>query len=445
VIFKRVPTWAAAAAVLSVIVVLAATDPARAGTFTPELTATIKDSTPEVPSENTIDFSVPKGDVNFAGVVAYIPSDWGIVRGDKFPIGTDVGNLRANSTLGLFNSPCNQAFLSQFDFKNASLNTKDTVSFEDTDDSGTQDFAEDTNKDGNADAIDKYPDWLNRMFPGKQPIRRNAGITLVAGVPIVLQFVIFEPGTKVNDDIPADASLGYPTVVVLLNLGDPGAKPTSFAITDFCTPLTSTSFTLGKTPDGVQLFVNPKAGEYEFTAISLGLADADGDGYENSLDTCPYDKNTGNPRITEDGDADRDGLDAACDPDDTETNSDEDADGYLNRGDNCPLVANGEEDTSNQADRDLDQIGDVCDTHPDQRDGELPTSELTAKTVIGQGGAGGPPSEQACPDCFRLGQSVSSGSGGGLGTGVIIGIVAGVAAAVLVIGGAAYVLMRRRA
>ncbi len=86
--------------------------------------------------------------------------------------------------------------------------------------------------------------------------------------------------------------------------------------------------------------MNPSDGKYTFGTFALGQRDADGDGYENSLDTCPLALNVGNPRITGDGDLDSDGLDAVCDPNDNVaggTNSDEDGDGYLNRQDNCPL------------------------------------------------------------------------------------------------------------
>ncbi|MBI3975726.1 MAG: hypothetical protein HY334_04970, partial [Armatimonadetes bacterium] len=169
---------------------------------------------------------------------------------------------------------------------------------------------------------------------------------------------------------------------------------------------------------------------------------------ENSLDTCPLAPNQGDPRIGGDGDADGDGLDAACDPDDSVANSDEDADGYLNRQDNCPLDPNGEneadvEGVGNQLDSDGDQIGDACDTEgngPAEPDGELASAQLTSEVTIGAGtGPGGPPE---CPECF--GGGGGGGDGDGLSTGALIGIIVGIVAAVVVVGGAA-VYMRRRA
>jgi hypothetical protein len=186
----------------------------------------------------------------------------------------------------------------------------------------------------------------------------------------------------------------------------------------------------------------------------------------------------GSPRITNDGDLDGDGLDAACDPNDdpaTEgTNSDQDLDGYLNRQDNCPLIENGE-DTTNQHDEDRDQIGDECDTNPDLEDGELLLQQPTKDIVIGGGGPGGPPSDEACTFegtivCYRLGVDTPGGDGGGNGSqatntpvegetpaptngtddgeddggsSAAIFIIIGVVAAVIVVGGGAFMLMRR--
>jgi len=66
-------------------------------------------------------------------------------------------------------------------------------------------------------------------------------------------------------------------------------------------------------------------------------------------------------------------LDAACDPNDFESQPDEDGDEYLNRGDMCPLTKG--EDPSTQKDSDGDEIGDECDTSgngPAVADGEVP-------------------------------------------------------------------------
>jgi hypothetical protein len=244
-------------------------------------------------------------------------------------------------------------------------------------------------------------------------------------------------------------------------------------------------------PEGVEpgqpLAMNPQAGTYTFSTFSVGQRDADGDGYENGLDTCAQAPNVGNPRVGLDGDLDSDGLDAACDPDDNTVDSDEDADGYQNRQDNCPLDPNGELDEQNQLDTDKDQVGDLCDPNPDDADaqGTLSVSDLSAEVTIGGGGEGGPP---ACAaeggadgvECWYEGYPLDvTGGGGGDGdtpapsdgeteeptepgetpdatdgdngdddggsnTGVIIGVIVAVIAAVAIIGGGAAMMMRRR-
>ncbi|MDO8614953.1 MAG: thrombospondin type 3 repeat-containing protein [Dehalococcoidia bacterium] len=434
-----------AVAVLAIIALIGFADSASAGTFTPTLKVTVAKTTPDTPSDYVVDFGIPKGDVNFAGVVSFIPKDWGIVPGDAFPIGTGVGGLDAKATLGLINGACNSVLPVHFDFKNSSLDTSDTVAYYPAnDDDTTPDFAEDKDNNGNFDAVDKYPDFLARVFKEIKPIRRSAGLTLVAGLPIMLQFLIFAPGTEINENIPHDESLGFPTVTVLTNAGDTDAAPAPGAITDFCSALTSVNTSLGAAEDGTQLFVNPQNGKYDFVTVGVGLRDTDGDGYENNLDTCQLTANVGNPRVAGDGDNDSDGLDAACDPDDNDTNSDEDLDGYLNRQDNCTLKANGE-DADNQADKDLDQIGDACDNAPDKADGELSVKELKASVTIGDGtGPGGPPT--SCDKCYKSGQANGGGgttTGGGSDTGLIVGIIVGVIAAIVVLGGGAYFLMQR--
>ena len=447
-ILKTLMRWGGVAAVLAFVVVAGKADPVGAQTFNPVLTVSITDEEPEVASDIIAGIELPIGDVQFAGIVAFIPPDWGIVPGDKIPIGAPVGSLKSDAVLGLINSACNQELPVEFNMMNASLDRTDTVSMEDTNDSLTVDFAEDADGNGLDDAIDHWPEFITRIVD-VQPIRRSAGITLIAGTAVLLQFLIYEPGTLIDELIPNDPELGYPSVTLLQNAGDPDAIPSPGVITDFCTPLTTLNTTLGATVDGEQVMVNPQNGTYTFTTFLLGQRDADGDGYENTLDTCALIINVGNPRISLDGDADGDGLDAACDPNDDPaaagTDSDEDADGYPNRQDNCPLHPNGEQE-DNQADEDEDQIGDACDPNPDVADGELLAITLETEIIVGDGtGPGGPPSAEACPDCFVLGgESSSSGGDDDGGSNTVLIIVIAVIAAVVIIGGGAALMMRRR-
>ena len=136
---------------------------------------------------------------------------------------------------------------------------------------------------------------------------------------------------------------------------------------------------------------NPSAaGAVTYTTMALSQRDADGDGYENSLDVC-FDKPNGewNPRaIDAANDSDNDGLPTVCDPNPTETSpgspngcrsgytgADHDQDCFANRADNCPTTKslqdptkdpNNFPDTANQntplaPDADSDGIGDACD------------------------------------------------------------------------------------
>jgi len=567
--------WGTAATVLLSLLVLARTDTAYAQGFNPVIEVKLETTDPETPSDSELKFGIedPK-DLNFGGVVGFIHADFGIVRGDRIPIGEPVGSLDAIATLGLINSACNQALAVHFDFMNATTDKSSTVSFDDLEAEagdttaegfGTDDFAEDKDGNGLLDSIDHWPEFIDRVTGPVQPFRRSAGIATVAGIPVLLQFLIYNPGTEFDlpgEDLerllPKDPALGFPTIVLLQNIGDPEIDPEPGPITDFCAPLTSTNITYGtnldadkdgssneddtcpydahplmgthdddfdflhaqcdpndveneedpsqsgknedEDGDGVDNFADlcplvadedqadgdedfigdacdndpanpdgeiilsmlPLAGDYKQTIFTVAQRDADGDGYQNSMDTCPFQANAGNPTIINDGDADGDGLDAVCDTNDDPTaggtNSDEDGDGYLNRQDNCPLMLNGQESsdeaTGNQNDEDFDQIGDVCDTAPDTPDGELIDLALTVDVKIGSGGAGGRPTN--CPDCQVPGDDpapvvdedsgeppvVSNGDDGGGSSATIFIIIGAVAAAVVVLGGGVLLLRR---
>ena len=562
---------------LLLLLVLARTDTAHAGTFEPVLAVKLDTTDPETPADFTLNFGIANSkDLNFGGVVSFIPGDFGIVRGDKIPIGEPVGDLNALATLGLLNSACNQSLSVSFEFQNATIDKSSTVSFDDLEAEagdpqaegfGFDDFAEDKDGNGLFDSIDHWPEFIDRVVGDVQPFRRSAGIATVAGIPVLLQFLIYNPGTVFDlpgEDLerllPNDEALGFPTIVLLQNVGDPDIDPEPGPITDFCTPLTSTNVAYGtnldadrdgtsneddtcpydahplmgthdadfdflhaecdpddkeneddpsqsgknedQDEDGIENFADtcplvadkdqldgdedfigdacdenpteqdglitlsmlPQAGTYNLTVFTVGQRDADNDSYQNSMDTCPFQANAGNPTILADGDIDQDGLDTACDPNDDPVsggaNSDEDGDGYLNRQDNCPLIANGqdtsEEATGNQNDEDFDVIGDVCDTNPNTPDGELIDRQLVAELVIGGGGAGGRPTN--CPECQEPGQDPApkyenasptgsveppkTGDDGGSSSTIFI-IIGAIAAAVVVIGGGATLLLRR--
>jgi len=419
-------------------------------------------------------FDVPSGDVNFGGAVFFIPPEWGITPGKDIPIGAIVGQLTALATLGLINGQCDSELTVVFPMLNSSLDITDTVAFDDSDDNGKGDVFEDKDGNGLQDVFEKYPEFITRIIGDAEPIRRAAGIEIVAGTDVLLQFLVFEPGTTLIREIPSDESMGYPTITLLQSIGDPDAVPEPGPITDFCTPLRASNITFGVSRDnpctdapgttldplcdvkssaleipeeavsepdesGIPLFTNPAEGTSTFSAIALGQRDADGDGIENAFDTCPFEPNQGDPRIKGDGDVDEDGLDAACDPNDDEVNSDQDLDGYLNRQDNCPLIANGEQE-DNQKDDDVndagdprpDGIGNACDPNPQVPDGDLILAQATSDVTIGPGTA---PTPTGSP-------SASDGDDGGSSSTIII--IIAVIAGVVVLGGGGFYFMRRR-
>jgi hypothetical protein len=91
---------------------------------------------------------------------------------------------------------------------------------------------------------------------------------------------------------------------------------------------------------GAELLANPESeGDYAFTAFVRSTWDADGDGIDSGMDTCPLNVNVGSPFEAGSGDDDGDGLDNVCDPAVHKAPTDQDGDGIFNRGDNCLPVS----------------------------------------------------------------------------------------------------------
>jgi len=315
--------------------------------------------------------------------VSFTPADWGVAAGEDVPIGAVVGKLQGYFGLGFFNNPCNMTLQVWFDpLMNCSKDTSDTVSYADQ--------FKDTNSNGLKDGCEKYPDFLNTLFPGMTPRARYAGFTFI-GVNVSLNLVLFEPGTSLPLPglPPFTADKGYVSVY-LLNFNDPTAPPVKNQVTDLCPPVSTATVDYGLTKDnpntvedesGYAWRTNPEfGGTYAFYGYAASIRDAAGDDIDNALDTCPHVANMGDPRVAWSGDSDNDGLDNACDPTPNEEwprNWDPDGDGYWNRQDNCPLVANGRDILGNligpndQLDSDYDRIGDVCDTDDWNGDGDI--------------------------------------------------------------------------
>jgi len=363
-------------------------------------------------------------DYGIGGAVALSPA---APDDSAIPIGAVLARLVTQPAIGLVNNPCNNRQLRpSFTFVKGTTDINDTVEprpFGESNDlaimagdippyNGVQDVKP-------APAVTHYPSFLNAIFDpdwvdyGPDKIAGNADdnngptppikpiFRAVATTPIpdagnlwlIAQIVVFDKGTQLPNLPAFDPSFGYPQVTVLQqSSASRSATPAApSAITDVCSLLRQVGVSFGVTHDnpdtpanegGIPITTLPAAGSSSTSiAYYTSLRDADGDGYENSIDTCPLTPNTvWNPRgPAEVGDSDMfsgvsypDGIPDTCDPTPYEATAgppanqptDHDGDGFLNRGDNCPIVAN-----PDQRDTDGDDIGDACDPNPQTPDG----------------------------------------------------------------------------
>ena len=366
----------------------------QATTFELTLDATVSDSTPGASADVIYDFQIHSPDALFADIVAFLPPEFGIATDADVPDGAIAGELRADVTLGLLNSSCTTALPVEMTLFEATTNVDDQWfgfdGFYDVDGNGLVEFAQ------------HYPPFLERLFPGVQPIQRMYGQALIVGFFNMVNFLVFEPGTPIPFLPRFDESLGYPTFAILNN---PYGPLVINPISDFCSPLGTITTAFGVSQDnpempgdqgGYVLRTNPATdGTYVATSFVRSLWDADGDGIESNLDPCHYSPDTlWDPRdATTAGDADGDGLPATCDPDDNSRNDDVDGDGFVNRLDLCPFVYDFAYDS------DADDVGDACDREPyDPSDGGLSHRHAVCTTSLIVIGAGGDPTPPPCPD-----------------------------------------------
>jgi hypothetical protein len=367
-------------------------------------------------------------DYNYAGIVNFLPS---APRDSDIPDGAILGTQRSLLSIGVVNNPCqfqlDGGFSPAFQFMEATTDINNTVEplpFRNNDlailagDSPPFDGRVDVNP---PPAVAQYPSFLNAIFdpdwvdfgpdriagnaddndgplpPLKPRFRSVAAATLlhITFDWLLLQELIFEPGTKLPNLPPFDPSLGYPAVTVLQMTSAAGsAAPVAPSlVTDFCTPLRESILSYGTTRDhpatapdegGIPLRTLPDAGA-AVSSVSFAVShrDADNDGYENPLDPCPFHTDTvWNPRRVRGrqplpgdgdviiGDSIGDGIPDTCDPTPTEvsypiTPTDHDGDNFANSGDNCPLHYNPDQrdgDVNEAGEIVGDGIGDVCDT-----------------------------------------------------------------------------------
>ena len=309
--------------------------------------------------------------------ISFTPSEWGVPESADIPVGAEVGEMTVNATLGWFNNPCAAAYGGSISFPfepllNCSIDTSDTIAYTDAD------FFQDGDGNGIQGGCDKWPEFLNTMFPGMTPITRHAGFEFI-GINVSLSFLTFEPGTSIPTTAapgvpPFSSDLGY---VAMSVLNDPTAPLVKNQITDNCPPLSTETVYYGLTQDnpntagvdesGYEWRTNPQyAGTSTFNGYTHSIRDADGDGWDNEIDTCPHVPNAGDYRVLNSGDTDGDGIPDECDPTPDTKNDDADDDDFPNRQDNCPLL-----DNEDQTDSDLDGIGDACDQDDWNDDGDI--------------------------------------------------------------------------
>lgn len=338
---------------------------------------------------------------NSAGLVTFTPAEWFVANGEDIPDGDTVGEFSSFARLGLINNSCANTLPVNFTLIDGSIDRSNTIS---PNPPGTPDrlrpLALDGDNNGIPDGAERWPDYLtvlgdpdhnNWDFSKLRARFMGINAAAVSGTVVILNFLVFEPGTVLRPDVDIDEVLGYAAVTVLQDPTAPASNQDP--VSDFCAPLYTNAKLLGKTSSGVDFRKNPGPGHYFFTTLVVAAADAEADGIENALDTCPYSADPGfDPRADTGftGDEDRDGIPNSCDPFPNQpsrctagtglANTDEDCDGWQNRGDNCPLDKN-----EDQADEDSDQIGDVCDREPGTRSGTLIYQCLIREVIIGDG------------------------------------------------------------
>jgi len=333
---------------------------------------------------NVITINAPDLNYEDSSLYTFSPIDGWSATSAAIPIADKVGTLAASVSVGLIGGPCSTPLPPNFILENASVDTSDVLGPADMFWLLKNAVTNPVPKAGKGnvlipDYLEAMPHFVNELLdpPGVAPplqLRaRYAGYTTVAGMNILIQFLVLNPGQLMQlGGIKAllGPELGHPSLVVLNNPISQVEAPG--AISDFCTSLNTTTTLLDVsevnqytgTGGGVTARTNPPSntgvlgtGTHMARNYSQSERDADGDGVENDLDPCHYTADPGwDPRgaaVQPGKDSDGDGLGDTCDPDINGnpgdpglidcvgTQNDCDNDGYDNRQDICPLVANG--------------------------------------------------------------------------------------------------------
>ncbi len=331
----------------------------------------------------------------------FVATDAGITNGAK------VGGVSGSTTVGLLNGACTSSQAVEFILYDSTTDVSQKLDPVAGSGGPFANFVTDSNSDSFADStspfVGKYPSFYAGYFdpdldyPGGPdgpvaPIQPRARYTGMTRVPALFgdwqlaSLFLYDAGALAPFAADADNRPGplgrvgrapsdAQAYVAILN--DPvQITQTSSLVTDLCTPLSLRVMLRGTTPGAQVRAKTPPSNGTRIAALwTFSQRDADGDGLENGLDTCPLNPNTG-------VDSDNDGIDNACDAAINSGGSDVDGDGFSNRADNCPQVANG---GAAQRDGELattyalaapdggpngDSIGDACDPHSTRSDTE---------------------------------------------------------------------------
>lgn len=379
--------------------VVAPSDEASATTYPMQAGYNFGSTDPDTVTDYTlvIDVSAPSANFDSETLVFFTPADASLAASADLPLGAIVGDILANNVLGLLNGPCNTILPFNFTFWNATVDTANTIDplpFPTVNPLSV--LAEDSDGNDLQDQVDRYPSYNNTLFDPDgsgpaaplTPLARYSAHDFVAGLDVILQWITFDLGELAAFPTPHQLSqlaspFGYGAFIVFQDDTSPDS-PT--ALTDFCNFSATVNF-LGTTADnpdtvsdegGAIRYRNPPAGTgiagtgtHLWETISASVRDADDDGIDNDLDSCPLDfDDSWDPRAADEtNDPDGDGIPNSCDPTPIENVGlgDHDGDGFPNRQDNCPIVANPDQAESetglipSNGGPATDGIGDACD------------------------------------------------------------------------------------
>ncbi|MGH8245292.1 MAG: hypothetical protein ACREUU_02540, partial [Gammaproteobacteria bacterium] len=155
-------------AVLSAIAVLTALagDGVRATTFTPTYNVTVPTTAVSANSNITVEFELDSPNARPAAHLSFIPNGFGVSADASVPNGAVVGTLAISTVESMSNGPCSSSALHSYELLDATTNTGNVLADTPRIPSSSWPGFADTNANQLPDAVDKYPNFLNTLYPG---------------------------------------------------------------------------------------------------------------------------------------------------------------------------------------------------------------------------------------------------------------------------------------